>query len=1040
MIAFKNDSAVSVVQEHINDPRGKIVVVTRVMGQGPNSSGRLSALLCGASGLAFSLLVLAAPAQAQDAVPQEGDPVTEVEEIIVTGIRSSIRSAQAIKENSDVFVDAISAEDIGALPDRSVTEALQRVPGVSISRFAGANDPDHFSVEGSGVVVRGLTWVRSELNGRDTFSANNGRDLSFADVPPELLGSVEVFKNVSADMIEGGIAGTVNLNTRKPFDSADRVVAMSVEGNYGDLEQELTPTVSALVSDRWETGAGEFGLLLSGVYSQLQSQSNGLQSLNYRLDQSTGRDLWTPSGLAFRTQSFDRQRTGVAAAGQWRSNDRSMEATLQFLRSESTQAWTENAVETIVDDTGNRVALPGTSFEYDDDGIFTSGTITSNAGWRSADPSVPLDGIQHSFIKRGVDQRYVTSDYGFNFKWTPTERLRLNFDAQYVSSTVQNTDFQLANSFFAVDVLDLRGELPTLGLRQPNATGAGDIDDYLSDPANYYWRNAMDHKEDSEGDEYAVRADAEYDIDAGWLDSIKVGARFAERDQTTRNSLYNWGVLSEVWNGATGPVWLDQGSVATPRLTGGLSNASLFDFNAMGVPVRAFGYAGDPGQDYDAAVAFALGINQIWGGGGWVPLSARSNVVPGTDYTPGEINSTNEQTKAAYALFKFGNDADAVWGQSVSISGNAGLRYVETTITAEGALSFPTQAEVFTGNCNAPPAGGTVPAFCRLTPEEQARALAFATGGSIPNDAENTYDNWLPSVNVKVGLTPEFLLRFGYTQAIRRSDLGLTRNQLQITDRVVSGEFLGFEAQAGNTFLRPIKSEQFDLSAEWYFAPTGSLTLSLFQKSLEDVITNGFYDRTLTNGGQTYDVYVRGPTNATEDGDIKGMELAYQQFYDFLPGWWSGFGIQANYTYIDSSGVPQENLSADKANPGGLEPAIDTSLLPLESLSKHNANFAAIYENETISARLAYSWRSEYLLTTRDEVVPFAPIYSDATGQLDGSFFYTVSPTFKVGVQGVNLLDETTKTFQVLNDNLLQAPRSWFKNDRRFSFVVRATF
>jgi len=1007
-------------------------------GEGALACGRLSLLLCGASSLAVGALLLATPALAQDA--QDPDAV-EIDEVVVTGIRSSIRSAQSIKENSDVFVDAISAEDIGALPDRSVTEALQRVPGVSISRFAGANDPDHFSVEGSGVVVRGLTFVRSELNGRDTFSANNGRDLSFADVPPELLGSVEVFKNVSADMIEGGIAGTVNLNTRRPFDSAGRQLAMSVEGNYGDLEQALTPTVSGLVSNRWDTEAGQFGVLLSGVYSQLQSRSDGLQSLNYRLDNSSGSDRWTPSGLAFRTQSFDRERTGLAGAGQWRSNDRTVEATLQFLRSESTQAWTENAIETIVDDSGNRVPLPGTTWEYDDDGIFTGGIITSNAGWRSADPSVPLNGIQHSFIKRGVDQRYVTSDFGFNLKWAPTDRLRLNFDAQYVDSTVENTDFQIANSFFAIDEIDLTGDTPTLGLRRPNPTGAGDIGTFMGDPANYYWRNAMDHKEDSEGEEYAFRADAEYDLDTGWLDSVKVGARLAERDQTTRNSLYNWGVLSEVWNGSTGPVWLDQGSVATTRRTGGLSSAGLFDFSPMGVPIAAYGYAGNPASDYAAAVAFARSINQIWGGGGWVPLNMRSNVIAGTDYTPGEINETNEETRAAYALMKFSNHADPVWGESVSISGNVGIRYVETTITAAGALSFPTQTQVFSGNCGLPLAPGAItPAFCLLTPAERARALSFATGTSIANNAEHTYDNWLPSVNIKVGLTPEFLLRFGYTEAIRRSDLGLTRNQLQITPRVLNNQFLGFEAQAGNTFLEPIRSQQIDVSAEWYFAPTGSLTLSLFQKTLEGVITNGFYERPVTNGGTSYDVYVRGPTNSPDDGEIQGFELAYQQFYDFLPGWWSGLGIQANYTYIDSSGVPQENLSADKANPGGSEPVIDTSLLPLESLSEHNFNLAAIYENDTISARLAYSWRSEYLLTTRDEIVPFAPIYSDDTGQLDASFFYTVNPMFKVGVQGVNLLDETTKTFQVLNDDLLKAPRSWFKNDRRFSFVVRATF
>src|SRR3954470_5186948 len=84
--------------------------------------------------------------------------------IVVTGIRQSLANSQNLKRNADTVVDAITAQDIGALPDRSVTEALQRVPGVSINRFAGSNDPDHFSVEGSGVVIRGLSFVRSEFN------------------------------------------------------------------------------------------------------------------------------------------------------------------------------------------------------------------------------------------------------------------------------------------------------------------------------------------------------------------------------------------------------------------------------------------------------------------------------------------------------------------------------------------------------------------------------------------------------------------------------------------------------------------------------------------------------------------------------------------------------------------------------------------------------------------------------------------------------------------------------------------------------------
>jgi hypothetical protein len=115
-------------------------------------------------------------------------------------------------------------------------------------------------------------------------------------------------------------------------------------------------------------------------------------------------------------------------------------------------------------------------------------------------------------------------------------------------------------------------------------------------------------------------------------------------------------------------------------------------------------------------------------------------------------------------------------------------------------------------------------------------------------------------------------------------------------------------------------------------------------------------------------------------------------------------------------------------------------LLPLVGLSKDNVNVAAMYEKGPISARLAYSWRSEYLLTTRDVITPFAPIMNEATGQLDGSFMYTVNDQLKVGLQAVNILNEVTKTTQILNDDLLAAPRSWFMNDRRYSLIARFTF
>ena len=249
------------------------------------SSEKAYWLRASTSAVALGLLLAGAPVLAQNNAPQDDSAAANSKDntasssdadttsksdnvIVVTGIRAMLANSQAIKRNSDTVVDAITAEDIGALPDRSVTEALQRIPGVAINRFAGSNDPDHFSVEGSGVAIRGLTFVRSEFNGRSAFAAGvGGQALNFADVPSELLGSVEVYKNTTAQMIEGGLAGTVNLNTRKAFDQPGLHVAFGVEGNYGDLRKEWTPNISGLISDTWDTGIGRIGILISGLFA-----------------------------------------------------------------------------------------------------------------------------------------------------------------------------------------------------------------------------------------------------------------------------------------------------------------------------------------------------------------------------------------------------------------------------------------------------------------------------------------------------------------------------------------------------------------------------------------------------------------------------------------------------------------------------------------------------------------------------------------------------------------------------------------------------
>jgi TonB-dependent receptor len=375
-----------------------------------SAGGLRPSLKAGASLLALGALLASggayaqdnpAPAPAQtsdDGAPQQVADNSGDNTIIVTGIRASLANSQAIKRNADTVLDSITAQDIGALPDRSVTEALQRVPGVSINRFAGTNDPDHFSDEGSGVVIRGLNFVRSEFNGRDAFSAGvGGQALNFADVPSELLGGVDVYKNATADLIEGGLAGTVNLKTRKPFDNRGFHLGVDAEANYGDFAKKWSPTGSLLVSDTFDTAGGStFGVLADVSYSRIRSRADGIQVTNFQTRDATyvafqsqgGQQIcrnqlpgssdtttlppggsycgapetaggdgladllpvaYAPLGGQFRTQDYDRKRDGVALAAQWESADKDSVLTAQFIRSHTTNAWGEHTFETAPD-------------------------------------------------------------------------------------------------------------------------------------------------------------------------------------------------------------------------------------------------------------------------------------------------------------------------------------------------------------------------------------------------------------------------------------------------------------------------------------------------------------------------------------------------------------------------------------------------------------------------------------------------------------------------------------------------------------------
>ncbi|MFT4090077.1 MAG: TonB-dependent receptor [Asticcacaulis sp.] len=1080
----------------------------------PRTYGRnvsAAAMLCGVSAVALSAFAM--PAFAQDTTAVE-----EVEEVIVTGIRRSLQSAQTLKQNSDVIVDSVTAEDIGALPDRSVTEALQRIPGVSINRFAAGVDPDHFSVEGSGVTVRGLNMTRSELNGRDAFTANNGRALGFADVPSELMAGVDVFKNPSADRIEGGIAGTVNLRTRVPFDSRGQTIAFSVEGSYGDFAEEWTPTGSVLYSNRWETEYGEFGLLFNLVHSKLKTRSDGIQITDFACrynstgtynqfgittqshptaytnsgvactdavanNGTTQAGVYFPRGMAMRSSEHDRTREGQAFAAQWRSTDDTMLATFQFLRSEATQAWTEHAIEVASDNvrdtgpvgnqqpTGDARPVWGSDVTFDDSGIFTSGVITSQTlGWSAdhdANSRRPAYGLQSNNIRRDERTTNITKDFGFNFRWTPNDKWGVNLDLQRAESTVDAVSTGLWASTWQDVAITLNGkDLPDVEFRKPtqinphNGATPGGTNVYLqganadySDPYNNFWRAAMDHIEQSEGWENAARLDVEYKFDDNnWVNAIQFGVRWAERDQTTRFSAYNWGVISERWGSM---LYMDEPARNNPNGTAHNAQAFGFDNFMQGdmanplVTTPPLFYVGS--NDYQAYADFVEDLSYEWRshpdrnfacGQGWVSLFNRCDTVAATPFLPSEINPMNEVNKAWYGMVKYRHDFD----NGMKLSGNIGLRYTETDRTASGFMKFPLGNFTPEADCLNPTHSAYSSAWCQLvSPATRDQARDWANGAVIQNDEAVSYRYLLPSFNARLEARPGLVFRLGLSETLNNPDLGLLRNyyNLGLSNTVIVDGAPTGNVTVGNPRLKPAHSQNIDLSAEWYFAPVGSVTLALFHKELKDVISNSTERRTFVNpdNGYGFDVVVTQPGNSSQKAKIKGYEIAYQQTYDFLPSPFDGLGVNANYSYIDSTNVPQSTLSAtDPDVAAGRVAVVDTSLLPLQGLSKHNANVAVFYEKYGLSARLAYNWRDDFLITVRDVITPFQPIMQEASGQLDGSIFYNVTPKIKIGLQGVNLTNEIVHTRAVLNDKLQTAPRSWFMNDRRVTFVIRGTF
>jgi TonB-dependent receptor len=641
-------------------------------------------------------------------------PDEEVTEITVTGIRRQLETSQLRKQEATELIDAVTAEDIGALPDRSVTEVLQRISGLAIGRVPAPRDADRIAVEGAGVTIRGLSWVRSELNGHSAFSAKNSRTLGFEDIPPELLAGVDVYKNPSAQQVEGGLSGTVNLRTRLPFDTDGRKLSLSAEGAIGDLAEEWEPSASVLWSDRstlsmGNSDLGEIGALVSISYSDLTSRTDTIHIEKYYLDSGNdgnslrpGQATFGTGGIGWRQLEIVRNRTGASAALQWKSPDESAGATLQYFYSDATFEQDENAVWNLPG--GN---LTGTNLTFEGD-YLTGGTFNDGGYAGSA-----------RYNRRATRN----NDVSLHLNWSATDKLTFEGDVQYSNASTRIIDLTMgpgaSPAFESAGTYSLQlngSDRPTIQLSPT---------DILTDPDTVYHSFAMDHHENNDADAWAYRADAEYTFDNGdWLDKVRFGVRYEDYNSTTRETGYRWGSISQNWANFTD----DQGNFVAP-------GQALF--SEGGVPYVQQNYSnwfhGGAGpsaflfpdtrsfRDYQSwsnmVVALSTRPDVVNGCCGWTPWDGDyTTKFPANDGLG--VNPQDQQTTAAYAQLSFKhNDWD----------GNLGVRFVNTHAAGTGQLVF------VTGNFAGAPADD----------------VAFANGASAEKTGSNDYNNVLPSFNLR---------------------------------------------------------------------------------------------------------------------------------------------------------------------------------------------------------------------------------------------------------------------------------------------------
>jgi TonB-dependent receptor len=846
----------------------------------------------------------AGSAQTDDAVETTTNAEGE-NEIVVTGLRRSLQSAQNIKRNSDQIVDAIVAEDIGKLPDVTASAAVARIPGVQVNRAAG---------EAAQVQIRGLPDLSTTYNSREIFTAND-RFVAIQDFPAGTVAALEVFKSGTANLIEGGLGGQVNVRSRRPFDFTGFELSGSANAVKFEQSGEWEWNGNLLVSNRWDVGdGGEIGLLVNVAMTNtdfLDSTRENDLFVSPRPAVGSRPAFIAPNGSGLFYGQGNRSRPSANAAIQYKPN-----ADLQFYVDGLYQGYRG-------DDSNFWMFVPNfdnttlTNVEFDANGLPIRARVNS--------PNAP-DGFQE-FRKSRTD----TYQIGGGLIYDVTSSIRFSGDVAYTDSVFKehqiNVDYALTGS----PLRDVAFDNP----KGPGGASFDFIDFDTTNAANYVYRGLFQRRFKTTGNDIQARADLEWETGMANLPRVQLGVR-----HNSRNATREEGTLYRSTDGVVRPPLANLPIGLGPVGCGFAYDHIQAETCFVGVSFN------DVFANVDALRGFATNVNPNGGPLGDVGID------------PLSIYDANEKTYAAYGQVKY------EFGTSIPIDGAIGLRVVRTVDTLDSS---------------------------------QRDA---ATGVISPITRKSHYTDLLPNASLRVQFMPNLQGRLAYTETRTRPNFNDLTPSITIFSPSGACTTLGLQnpncfqdASGGNPDLKPIQSRNYDATLEYYFARQGSLSAALFRRDVRGFI---FRSReTVPFANPIGEIRLDAPFNSGK-GKIEGAELAFTTFfdYDWLPGFAKGFGIQANYTYIDAS----TELAAqyrDNQLPGQQD---------FPGVSKHAYNLIGMYERNNVSARLAYNWRSKFVVDYRDIQGLQAPLIQDSLGQLDFSMSYTPVKNLTVAFDALNIL------------------------------------